>query len=84
MGFVIEAIRKIVSRSIGSLASTSRQPTETCWTTLLPRQASVAAPASAPVSTMAPSALAISSSPAANSSLPGLEYGIARATYSIR
>jgi len=57
IGLVIEAMRKIVSRSIGSLASTSREPTHDVWTTFPPRQTSVAAPARAPSLTIAPTPL---------------------------
>src|SRR5882724_7732537 len=63
MGFVIEAMRNRVLRSIGSLASTSRQPTAAVWTTWPSRQTSVATPARAPASTNAAMAVAIGSLP---------------------
>jgi hypothetical protein len=58
IGFVMDAIRKIVLRSIGSLASTSLQPTQCVWTTSPSRQTSVAAPARPPASTIDPMAAA--------------------------
>src|SRR5215470_12606456 len=61
IGFVIEAMRNKVSRSIGSLASTSRQPIPAAWITLPARQTSVAAPASSPALTIAPMAVEIGS-----------------------
>jgi hypothetical protein len=63
IGFVIDAMRNRVSRSIGSSASTSRQPTPAAWTTLPPRQTSVAAPASSPASTIVSMAVAIAPFP---------------------
>src|SRR5262252_9298739 len=62
IGYVIEAMRNSVSRSIGSLASTSRHPTPAAWITLPARQTSVAAPASSPALTIAPIAAEIESS----------------------
>src|SRR5262249_5496633 len=62
IGFVMEAMRNKVSRSIGSLASTSRQPMPAAWITLPARQTSVAAPASSPALTIAPMAVEIGSS----------------------
>ena len=61
-GFVMEAIRNKVSRSIGGLASTSRQPTVAAWTTLPSRHISVAAPARAPASTIDPMVVVVGSS----------------------
>src|SRR5215510_15318797 len=63
MGLVIEAMRNRVPRSIGSLASMSRQPTAAVWTTWPSRQTSVAAPARVPASTIAAMAAAIGSLP---------------------
>src|SRR4051812_13946829 len=54
-GLVIEAMRKMVSRSTGRSCARSRRPTAAVWTTSPLRQASVAAPASRPVSTRSPS-----------------------------
>ena len=48
IGFDIEAMRKMVSRSMGRAASISRQPTQALCTTLPPRQTSVTAPANSP------------------------------------
>ena len=59
VGFVMEAILKIVSRSTGRSASTSRQPTQTALD-LPSRQTRVAAPASSPASTTFCSAVWIS------------------------
>ena len=59
IGFVIEAIRKIVSGSTGRPASRSRHPTQACWTTSPPRQIRVVAPARPPALTTASMAVAI-------------------------
>src|SRR5262245_26786383 len=72
MGFVIEAIRNRVLRSIGSLASMSRQPTAAVWTTLPSRQTNVAAPARTPASTIAAIAVAIGSLPLIAATTPCL------------
>src|SRR5262245_14247377 len=58
-GFVIEAMRKIVSRSTGAPDTRSRRPTVTICRTAPFRQTSVAAPASAPASTSVRSASSI-------------------------
>jgi hypothetical protein len=49
-GFVIDAMRKIVSRCIGRLAWTSRWPSSLTCSTSPERQTSVTAPASRPAS----------------------------------
>ena len=49
-GLVIDAIRKRVSRCMGSLASTSRYPSSLTCSTSPPRHTSVTAPASSPAS----------------------------------
>jgi len=52
IGFVMEAMRKIVSREIGLFASKSRQPTQVLMASASPsRHTNVAAPASSPAST---------------------------------
>src|SRR5689334_23365341 len=63
MAFVIDAMRNRVLRSIGSLASMSRQPTAAVWTTWPSRQINVARPARVPASTIAAMAVAIGSLP---------------------
>ena len=50
-GFVIDAIRKIVSRSTGRFVTKSREPTLAVCTTRPSRHTRVAAPARAPAST---------------------------------
>jgi hypothetical protein len=49
-GLLIEAMRKIVSRCIGSLAATSRWPSSPTCSTLPPCHTRVTAPASSPAS----------------------------------
>ena len=61
MGFVIEAMRKMVSRVIGSPAAMSRQPTHATSAPSPSRHTSATAPASFPASTTAPRAAAIGS-----------------------
>src|SRR5262245_6082239 len=56
-------MRNRVLRSIGSLASMSRQPTAAVWTTWPSRHTNVAAPARTPASTIAARAVAIGSLP---------------------
>jgi hypothetical protein len=63
-GLVMEAMRKRVSRVIGSPASTSRRPTVLTWAISPLRQTRVTKPERSPASTTAWSAAGICASPA--------------------